>query len=241
MAKFLALCYTNDMETREKYARELSKSPLTRSDVFWRQLALCPHGRECQACCWEWQAARWRGSYGIFSWRGHRIRAHRYAFLLAYGTLPPRLHICHRCDNPPCCNPAHLFSGTPQDNMRDAQQKGRLSEGERHTSSRLTLRQVQQIRQDFQDGIAMRDIVQSTDMSFATVWNIVHGKSWKATHAPSALPRPIRHRLTPEMVRAIRAAATAPGATWRSIAQSLGISHTVVGKVLRGKRHADVL
>lgn len=74
--------------------------------------------------CWPWQGETWRG-YGRYWLNGKRRRAHRIAFLLAYGGFDPSLKILHRCDNPPCCNPRHLFAGTQKDNVTDMIRKGR--------------------------------------------------------------------------------------------------------------------
>ena len=85
--------------------------------------------------CWPWSSGkRLRRGYGAHvSYEDGRLRvigAHRAAWALANGRLPdPALYVCHRCDNPPCCNPAHLFLGTGIDNMRDARNKGRVRNG----------------------------------------------------------------------------------------------------------------
>lgn len=75
--------------------------------------------------CWLWTGSR-RGSkrspYGAFRNQG----AHRVAWQLTHGAIPPGLFVCHTCDVPLCVNPAHLFLGTPLDNIRDAKAKGRL-------------------------------------------------------------------------------------------------------------------
>lgn len=83
--------------------------------------------------CWEWQGTRMKTrGYGRISIRGVLYAAHRLAYEMAKGPIPADLFVCHSCDNPPCCNPAHLFLGTALDNNRDAQGKGRSSRGERH-------------------------------------------------------------------------------------------------------------
>jgi len=84
--------------------------------------------------CWEWQGARIHFGYGAFKLRGKSVKAHRVAWELANGPIPSGLFVCHRCDNPPCCNPNHLFLGTHADNTADMVAKGRAVAGDRHHS-----------------------------------------------------------------------------------------------------------
>ncbi len=71
--------------------------------------------------CWIWTGGKTIGGYGRY--RGKK--AHRVAWEIENGPIPERLHVCHDCDNPPCCNPAHLVTGTPLDSARDRSTKGR--------------------------------------------------------------------------------------------------------------------
>lgn len=79
--------------------------------------------------CWEWRGFRNedRGGYGQLRHDGRQAWAHRIAWELSNGQdVPAGLYVRHACDNPPCCNPAHLSTGTQRDNMQDAKARGRM-------------------------------------------------------------------------------------------------------------------
>ena len=79
--------------------------------------------------CWEWRGTRLKTGYGLMHGGSGSAKrweiAHRVSWMVHFGEIPEELVICHRCDNPPCCNPAHLFLGTKADNNRDRASKGR--------------------------------------------------------------------------------------------------------------------
>ena len=93
--------------------------------------------------CWIWEGARNRLGYGEIGMNGKVCKAHRVAWELVNGEIPPQKMICHACDNPQCVRPEHLFLGDGVINMQDAQKKGRLATGSkngRHTKPYATAR-----------------------------------------------------------------------------------------------------
>lgn len=96
------------------------------ADLFWPKVdkSAGPDG------CWLYMGFRKWDGYGWLArkrnGKSSYLTAHRYAWILTNGEVPDGLHVLHRCDNPPCCNPAHLFLGTHQDNMADKARKGRF-------------------------------------------------------------------------------------------------------------------
>lgn len=128
--------------------------------------------------CWLWTASYNRGGHGQFVVsRGESPRrAHRYAFELEIGPIPPGLFVCHHCDVPACVNPAHLFLGTAKDNTQDAASKRRMSHGEAHVSRRLAPEDVGAILSSSE---SLAVLSKRFGISKVSVWRIRTGRQWK--------------------------------------------------------------
>lgn len=147
--------------------------------------------------CWVWTAAK-IGPYGAITIERRQYRAHRLSFELHGGTIGD-LHVLHRCDNPPCVNPEHLFLGTNEDNVQDRHTKGRdakgdssgsrvhperLPRGERVNTSRLTAAQVVEIRTLSAAGQSRRALAARFGISHVAVRQIALRRHWK--HLPES-------------------------------------------------------
>ena len=134
--------------------------------------------------CWEWRLYRNKGGYGNFGMPGRVIRlAHRMAYETVYGPIPSGLHVLHRCDNPGCCRPDHLFLGTPADNCNDKLAKNRGAKGERISQSKLKTDDVLQIKAAYNSGReSQKALANRFGVGRDNISRIVNGKRWKHLH-----------------------------------------------------------
>lgn len=137
--------------------------------------------------CWLWTGSCTKAGYGMISSgtrteRGNYLPlyAHRVSYEAAYGPLEARMEACHRCDNPPCVNPSHLFAGTVADNARDMQRKGRSTAGETHAAAKLTDDDVRAIRSRYAaGGISQAALAKEYGLFQTNVSHIVLRRRWK--------------------------------------------------------------
>lgn len=105
---------------RQKTKSKMGSVPLINESKFWKKVNKLSDDE-----CWLWIAHKIPSGYGQFNAMGKIMRAHRVSWILKNGPIPPEKVICHKCDNPSCVNPNHLFLGTLKDNSRDMIKKGR--------------------------------------------------------------------------------------------------------------------
>lgn len=131
--------------------------------------------------CWLWTACVNHHGYGVFRLPSkHNELAHRVAYKIINGIIANGLSVCHSCDNPPCCNPSHLFLGTQLDNIIDAKNKGRIQIGESNHASKLNADIVKEIRSLYAAHLmTQRNLADRYKVNQSTISLIVHRKTWQ--------------------------------------------------------------
>lgn len=154
---------------------------------FWDHVDV--EERASDELCWNWKGAKNKLGYGFITESvseqtktrlRKRFRAHRLSYEIHYGTIPAGIFVCHRCDNPSCVNPRHLFLGTQKDNLSDAARKGRTALGAKNGAAVLTEDQVREARQIYNDeGISARQLGFRYGVNPRYMWAVIARKAWK--------------------------------------------------------------
>lgn len=129
--------------------------------------------------CWWWRGSIDSHGYGRFSVAGMSRLAHRVIYELHTSESAHGMLVCHTCDERRCCNPAHLYLGTPADNSRDMVERGRASVGERAGQAKLTEAQVREIRQMAETGHSRREIAAWFGITTPNVGYILRRETWR--------------------------------------------------------------
>ncbi len=189
-------CTCSNPNCRKNFTREPSKVPpklpycsracwlqctlVSPEQRFWRHT-----DRRGPDDCWPWKRPTnisiGYGRINLGPGKGEEL-AHRFSWILHNGPIPKGLCVLHKCDNPACVNPAHLFIGTRMDNVQDMTQKGRGAIGARHHAARLSDEDIMNIRKLAAQGISRKQISEQYGISPSHLCCIVHGTRWK--HLP---------------------------------------------------------
>lgn len=150
---------------------------------FWQHVSMPDENG-----CMTWGGSRDKDGYGVLKHGGRFYRAHRLAYAIANDDDPGALYVCHACDNPPCCNPDHLWLGDNRANQLDAVAKGRRpvmqQSGQDNGNAKVTEAQARHIIELIASGRKNIEIATAFGLHHATVSAIRRGKSWPD------LPRP---------------------------------------------------
>lgn len=127
--------------------------------------------------CWLWTAHCDKDGYGLLPGNHESIRAHRFSFIHHIGPIGDGLVVCHKCDNPACVNPDHLFAGTTKDNCRDMLSKGRdMIVGSKNNKAKLSEVDVANI---IESKLSYHSLADKFGVSKSTIENIKKRKSWR--------------------------------------------------------------
>jgi hypothetical protein len=219
---------------------------------FWNNVY-----KEHPSGCWLWEGSTDRGGYGWVMGMGER-KAHRVSWVIHFGVIPDELFVLHKCDNPSCVNPEHLYLGTHLDNVRDAKERKRYRgavgdanglrkypekvRGSNNGMSKLTEADVVEMRQLRAEGARVSDIAEKYKLTCAHTSKILVGKLW--SHVPGSVQDHVTNaqrgsdrycaRLTEEQVVEIRKR-RASGETGDALAAEYGVHKATLSDITRGK------
>jgi hypothetical protein len=153
---------------------DIGRPKLDSKEKFWKKT-----DKRSDNECWVFLGAKDKDGYGQF-WDGDNkimTRAHVFSAKIHLGNKPNNMCVCHKCDNPICVNPNHLFFGTALDNQNDKMTKNRHAKGESQGHSKLTNEQIAEIRLRANDNYKV--LCEEFNIVPSTVYRIWHKESWK--------------------------------------------------------------
>lgn len=130
--------------------------------------------------CWDWKGVTDKNGYGLMpSGKSKQSRACRISWRIHNGEIPPKIIVCHKCDNPKCCNPEHLFLGTPKDNSQDMAKKLRSTVGSKNKNSKLKEEDIPKIRKLIEIGVTNTRIAKDFGVSRDIISCIKRNITWR--------------------------------------------------------------
>jgi hypothetical protein len=143
---------------------------------FWEKVDFTGKGT---LDCWEWIGGGLPKGYGQIRVRHNSYQSHRFSYSITHGNIPKDLQVLHMCDNPPCCNPWHLFLGTNLDNRQDMVDKVRQARGSLNGMAVLNEDLVLDIKNLLSQGVTCKEISEDFALKYNTVHAIKQGRNWR--------------------------------------------------------------
>jgi len=146
-------------------------------EKFWANVGILSEND-----CWEWKLGKVPDGYGYVKYQRKSLLAHRLSYILTYGEVPEGQLVCYHCDNPPCCNPAHLFLGTDLDNSRDKYSKGRANhpKGTSVGTVKLSEQDVLEVRRLYATGNYSKETLgEMFGCTLQNIYRIVNNITWR--------------------------------------------------------------
>lgn len=222
-------------------------------EMFWTKVNILGPDE-----CWEWTKYRSKQGYGNTSYKAQFYMSHRLAWELTNGPIPNGRLVCHSCDNPPCCNPGHLWLGDYISNAQDMVNKDRQHKGDavpysarkrgsKNKTAKLTEADIPAIRAALANGERLATIAARYGVSNGPIVQIQKGKYWRhVPGGPETPPEPRRvgsrhvlSKLTEADIPHIRAA-LARGETSISIATRYGVTYGLISHIKHGRNWTHV-
>lgn len=221
----------NGIDVKEFRAEDISR--------FWSKVQ---SGDENE--CWNWMCGRLISGYGMFYLQRKNLKSHRVAWALSNNDNPGDHLVCHRCDNPRCCNPAHLFLGSHSDNIQDmlAKNRGNFASGDRHGSR---TRPESRATGDRNGSRTKPECIPrgETHWSKFRPWDVARGEKHGSKTRPDRVVRGERKwsaKLTEDRVREIRRKKAHEGSSLDELAAEYNMSKTAIALLVRRKTWAHV-